>query len=151
MSATATIWQELFFSPMAAKEAASELPRPPTPITPIVIRSLAPITRPLERALELLAPFGEAGDRFCSALRRFAAANGAPGKFHETITWAYLTLINERQAATPVDDFASFASAHPDLLDNRTGALSRLYDSETLASELARRVFVGKGRGRTAR
>jgi hypothetical protein len=89
-----------------------------------------------------VAPFGEAGDRFCAALRRFAAAQGAAGKFHETITWAYLALINERRAAQPAATFASFAEANPDLLDNRSGALSRLYDAQTLRSDLARRVFV---------
>jgi hypothetical protein len=89
-----------------------------------------------------VAPFGEAGDRFCSALRRFAAAHGAASKFHETITWAYLALINERRTARPAATFASFAEANPDLLDNRGGALSRLYDAETLRLDLARRVFV---------
>lgn len=29
-------------------------------------------------------------DAFCSGLQRFAAANGKPALYHETITWAYL-------------------------------------------------------------
>jgi len=89
------------------------------------------------------APFGQAGDRFCSALRRFAEASGKAGLFHETITWAYVALINERRAtADGHGDFGAFADANPDLFDHKNGALSRIYAPETLASDLARRVFV---------
>jgi len=35
-------------------------------------------------------------DRFAAGLKRFAAANGKPNLYHETITWAYVFLINER-------------------------------------------------------
>ena len=42
-------------------------------------------------ALEALA-------RFAEGLKRFAAFNGHPGLYHETITWAYLFLIHERMA-----------------------------------------------------
>ena len=36
-------------------------------------------------------------DRFSSALKRFAAANGKTRLYHETITWAYVLLTNERR------------------------------------------------------
>ncbi|HUX68844.1 MAG TPA: hypothetical protein VMV31_15265 [Terriglobales bacterium] len=43
-------------------------------------------------------PVWEAIPRFCAALRRFAAAQGKPTLYHETITWAFLLLIHERRA-----------------------------------------------------
>jgi hypothetical protein len=93
-----------------------------------------------------IAPFGEAGERFCRALRRFAESTGRPQRFHATMSWAYLALIQERSIATPVDTFEQFAAANPELLDHAT-ALSHLYDAETLRSDLARRVFVLPRRG----
>ena len=35
---------------------------------------------------------------FATAIKRFADAKGATGLYHETITWAFLLLIAERQA-----------------------------------------------------
>jgi hypothetical protein len=87
------------------------------------------------------ASLGAAGDRFCTSLRRFAEAHGKTTLFHETITWAYVTLIHERMQSGP-STFAAFADANPDLFDHAQGALARIYDPETLASERARRVFV---------
>ena len=34
---------------------------------------------------------------FSEAIKRFAAAKGAHGLYHETITWAFLLIIGERQ------------------------------------------------------
>jgi hypothetical protein len=34
--------------------------------------------------------------RFSKGLKRLATANGKPNLYHETITWAYVLLINER-------------------------------------------------------
>ncbi|HEY3821555.1 MAG TPA: hypothetical protein VGL81_30520 [Polyangiaceae bacterium] len=93
-----------------------------------------------------LAPFGEAGERFCRSLRRFAESVGRPQRFHATMSWAYLALIHERAALSPAATFDDFAQASPDLLDRAT-ALSRFYDGETLGSDLARRVFVLPRRG----
>ena len=90
----------------------------------------------------LSEPFERAGLRFCSSLRRFAEAHGKHGLYHETITWAYLALVNERRDASPGDDFSAFAAANPDLFDKDSGVLLALYDRETLRSERARRVFL---------
>ena len=43
-------------------------------------------------------PALEALERFSTSLRRFAAANGKPDLYHETITWAFVLLIRERLA-----------------------------------------------------
>jgi len=56
----------------------------------------------------------EALARFTEGLKRFAAANGSPGLYHETITWAYLFLIRERMAEG--EAFEGFAARNPDLL-----------------------------------
>jgi hypothetical protein len=84
-------------------------------------------------------PFEAAALRFCRALRRFAAALGKAERYHETITWAYLALVNERlHAAESPADFDAFARVNRDLFDRAGGALAQLYDRATLESPLAR-------------
>jgi hypothetical protein len=80
--------------------------------------------------------------RFADALKRFAAAKGAVGLYHETITWAYLFLVAERVARTPGVNWDAFAAANPDLLSWKPSLLERYYTSETLKSDLARRTFL---------
>ena len=81
--------------------------------------------------------------RFTSALKRLAAAKGKTRLYHETITWAYVLIINERvQRAGGGLEWEEFASANPDLLMWRPSVLDRYYRPETLGSELARSVFL---------
>src|SRR5690348_7912247 len=61
--------------------------------------------------------FAEAAAAFARALKQIAMRAGAPGKYHETITLAFLSLIAERQALGRHADFESFASANPELMD----------------------------------
>ena len=85
----------------------------------------------------------EALGRFSSALTRFAAANGKPNLYHETITWAFLLLIRERLArASAPQNWAEFSAANPDLLRWKGNILKKYYRPETLTSELARTVFL---------
>jgi hypothetical protein len=85
----------------------------------------------------------EALTRFSVALRRFALARGKPGLYHETITTAYVLLINERLDQTGRDvTWPEFAARNEDLLSWRPSVLDRYYREETLASDRARRVFV---------
>lgn len=79
---------------------------------------------------------------FPTALKRFAGAHGAVGLYHETITWAFLFLVHERQARAPAADWPDFARANPDLLSWKPSVLDDLYEPATLASELARRTFL---------
>ena len=79
---------------------------------------------------------------FTVAIKRFADAKGATGLYHETITWAFLLLIAERQAKCGAASWDEFAAANPDLLAWKPSILERYYSSEVLKSELARRVFV---------
>jgi hypothetical protein len=81
--------------------------------------------------------------RFTEGLKRFAHANGHDGLYHETITWAYLFLVHQRIATGPADEsFESFTARNPDLLTWRPSILAGYYRDETLASELARKLFV---------
>lgn len=79
---------------------------------------------------------------FSEAIKRFAAAKGATGLYHETITWAFLLLIAERQARTSADTWDMFAAGNADLLTWKPSILNRYYSKELLASDLARRTFV---------
>lgn len=88
-------------------------------------------------------PLPEALVHFSDALRRFAAARGKPGLYHETITTAFVLIINERlDGAERALPWPSFAEKHPELLAWKPSILDRYYRAETLASERARRIFV---------
>ena len=79
---------------------------------------------------------------FSEAIKRFAIAKGAHGLYHETITWAFLLIIAERQARQPAATWPDFAAANADLLTWKPSILDRYYSKELLASGLARRSFV---------
>ena len=94
-------------------------------------------------------PWIAALDRFRTALRRFAEAQGAPGLYHETITTAFVLILNERldDGTSRGLDWPAFAARHPDLLAWRPSILDRYYRPETLASERAKRTFLMPDRG----
>jgi hypothetical protein len=79
---------------------------------------------------------------FSEAIKRFAIAKGAHGLYHETITWAFLLIIAERQALNPVESWPAFAAANPDLLMWKPSILDRYYSKELLKSDQAKRSFV---------
>lgn len=79
---------------------------------------------------------------FTKALKRFAGAKGATGRYHETITWAFLLLIADRQAQCVAGTWEAFAQANPDLLVWKPSILDRYYSKELLSSELARKTFL---------
>jgi len=86
--------------------------------------------------------FAEAAWHFRRALRRFAAAHGAPGRYHETVTWAYLALVNERMREARVATSTELLTRFPELLEGKT-LLGRYYDVEALLrNPKAREVFV---------
>jgi hypothetical protein len=90
---------------------------------------------------ELLCRYslGDAITRFSSGLRLLAAKADRPQLYHETITVAFLALINERRAAGSAANWPDFESENADLLDKR--CLERWYGREQLGSDLARRAF----------
>lgn len=84
----------------------------------------------------------EALEKFVVALKRFAAARGKSGLYHETITHAYFFLIRERMARCAGCGWEEFAGSNADLLTWKGGILSRYYQEGTLQSDLAREVFL---------
>jgi len=82
-------------------------------------------------------------DRFSAGLKRFATANGKPNLYHETITWAYVLLINERvERGGQEQSWAEFVDSNADLFDWKNSILKSYYHDETLRSDVARKVFV---------
>jgi len=79
---------------------------------------------------------------FSEAIKRFAAAKGAHGLYHETITWAFLLIISERQVRQPASTWDDFSRANADLLSWKPSVLDRYYSKELLKSDVARRSFV---------
>lgn len=85
----------------------------------------------------------EAIEKFSSGLKRFASLLGKESLYHETITWAYILLINERiQKLNKKLDWDEFANTNKDLLSWGNNILKRYYQENTLSSELARKTFV---------
>jgi len=85
--------------------------------------------------------FPEALAKMSRALRSYASAHGKADRYHETVTVAFLALINERlQLHGDGGDWRSFLAHNQELLDRRL--LRHYYRPETLASPAARRVFI---------
>lgn len=85
--------------------------------------------------------FPEALARMSAALKRYSAHMGKPDRYHETITVAYMAVINERlHAGGDHDSWSDFLRDNPDLADRRL--LTHCYRPETLASPTARSIFV---------
>jgi hypothetical protein len=87
-------------------------------------------------------PLPDALARCSAAIRRFATAKGAAGKYHETITVAYMLVISERAAGMPGLTWDQFAAANPDLFVRSPSVLSRYYSKAVLDSDRARQTFV---------
>lgn len=87
-------------------------------------------------------PALQALEKFSASLKNFAAARGKDNLYNETITWAFMLLVRERMARGGSESWEQFSQQNPDLLVWKGGIIDRYYTSETLGSELARRVFV---------
>ena len=93
-------------------------------------------------------PLPDAMARFIAGLKHFAKCQNKPDLYHETITVAYVLLINERLSDSRNLDWRAFAERHSDLLRWRPSILEAYYRPETLASPRAREVFVMPDRSR---
>lgn len=91
--------------------------------------------------------FPDGAAKFAASLKAYVGHVGAASKYHETITWAYLVLMNEERVlrSSPDESFDAMIVRRPDLLDHRNGALSRRYAQAQLAGAEARRVFMLPG------
>jgi len=79
--------------------------------------------------------------RLQSSIRRYAAAHGQPGRYHETMTVAYLALIQQHIGERgDGGGWRGFADANPELFER--GLLLRFYPQAQLESDLARSSFL---------
>lgn len=87
----------------------------------------------------------EAGIRISVSNRRYAEHHGAAGKYHETITQAWLQLVASAATSLPPDaHFEQILDRFPHLLNK--DLLLDFYSAETLQSEAARKVFLQSDR-----
>ena len=76
-------------------------------------------------------------------IKRFAHRHGHDGLYHETITYAFFFLINERiERDGRKGSWDAFAARNRDLVTRGKALLNNYYRAETLDSDLARKVFV---------
>ena len=85
-------------------------------------------------------PFGAAIDRMRATLQAYTAFLGRADKYHETLTVAFMCLVNAHRRRGGYADWPEFARLNPELFDSRL--LRQYYDPATLASPLARSIFV---------
>jgi hypothetical protein len=84
--------------------------------------------------------FGAAIDRMRNSLRRYTTHLGSSSKYHETVTVAFMSLVNAHRQAGGYGDWSEFEALNPELFD--VTLLGRYYAPETLASARARQSFV---------
>jgi hypothetical protein len=84
---------------------------------------------------------GVALNRIETAIRHVAEAHGAPGKYHRTITEAWVEFVGYHLAEEPGLDFDAFVERFPALMDG--GLLTRHFSPELLATPAARAAWVG--------
>jgi len=87
------------------------------------------------------ADFVGALDRMRRAIRIYAAHHGKPDRYHETITVAYVALIQQHICERgPSDGWESFTRSNSELLD--PNLLAQFYSREQIESATARRIFL---------
>jgi hypothetical protein len=88
------------------------------------------------------AALGEALTLAREGIQRYNATLDKTLAYHETITQAFMIVIDERMRRDGEASFDEFCARHPDLLDSKLSALLRHYRQETLFSMRARETFV---------
>jgi hypothetical protein len=96
-------------------------------------------------------PLAAAITKFCGGLKAFAESIGKAGLYHETVSWAFMLIIQDRIARgqDTGESWEAFAAANDDLLRNGRQLLERYYLPVTLDSPLARASFIWPDRGAT--
>jgi hypothetical protein len=83
----------------------------------------------------------KAAEAVAEGIRRFAAAHGADGKYHETMTRFWVRVVAHMSAArSDIRDFDQFLSVFPMLLDKNLPF--RHWQRETMLSPAARAAWV---------
>lgn len=78
----------------------------------------------------------QAAQKMAATLRRFAAANGHPEKYHQTITRFWIDLLAHLRASHPGKDLSDILHVHPQLLEKNFTL--DYYSRERLFSDRAR-------------
>ncbi len=87
------------------------------------------------------ADFAGALGRVSRAIRAYATYMGKPERYHETMTVAYVSVIQQHMVERgDGGDWATFARDNPGLLDKNL--LARFYPAELLKSDAARKIFL---------
>lgn len=85
----------------------------------------------------------EAALRFRRVFRRFVEAQGVASIYNETLTWAYLVLVNQRMHSAHFQDSLEFLARNQDLASHRRGLINRYYNLDDVTeSPVAKAVFV---------
>jgi hypothetical protein len=87
-------------------------------------------------------PLEEALARFVARLKALTLALGVPEKFHATISWGYMIMIDEAMRRAPGVSFEVLLANNPLLLQPPAAALQGFYSRAELESDEARRRFV---------
>ena len=95
-------------------------------------------------------PLAQALPRVDAALLRFATQNGAPEKYHQTVTWTYVLVIHElmnssgnsERSEEPTSSFDVFLDRHPVLIEPVPRFMSRFYAPTTWQSARAARTYL---------
>jgi len=85
---------------------------------------------------------GAACDTMARELLAWDIAYGLGDRYHETVTWAFMMIMHEKQLACRAPTFDAFMKANPDLMAKNPPYLARYYKAETLESDLARKQFL---------
>ncbi|MFN8062887.1 MAG: hypothetical protein U0Q12_27290 [Vicinamibacterales bacterium] len=86
-------------------------------------------------------PLARAERRMETAIRRYAGHLGAHNKYHQTLTLAWMRLVDLANAATPgAGTFEAFIDGHPALLD--VSLVGRYYSQAAIDSLDAREGWV---------
>lgn len=85
-------------------------------------------------------PLEDALARYVRHLRKLVKVLGAEQKFHRTMTWGWLVLLDAAMDASPGLSFDALLAAHPELV--KLDALRAHWPQATLDSTEARRRFV---------
>lgn len=87
-------------------------------------------------------PLPVAARKCAESIERFANHLGATGKFHLTLTLAFMHIIDELRHQYPANSWEEFLAACPQLVDNPKALLANHYSALVLASGEARENFV---------
>lgn len=82
----------------------------------------------------------EAVDVMSAAIRHVARRHGAPDKYHETITRAWLHFVAVHRQRWGADSFEAFLERNPDLLES--GLIEHFYSRELIFSDAARAAWM---------